>query len=130
MYFLFSYEPNKNKYQNYRFFEKNSVNYTFEINWKDLKLVLLLWSFKIFYIIQTTWDKPPSCKVFTIKFKLTTFTSSCCLILIITFWNFTKFLYSSHSPGVKVNLIFSRKNFVYELPHNLPNNWRLRILGG
>ena len=47
-------------------------------------------------------------------------------ILIIIFWNFTILQYRSDSPQVKRNLISSIANLVYELPHELPNDLRLR----
>ena len=50
-------------------------------------------------------------------------------ILVIIFWNFTMLQYRSDSPQVKQKLIFSIANLVYELPHELPNDLRLRILG-
>ena len=49
-------------------------------------------------------------------------------ILVIICWNFTVFWYRSASPQVKRNLISSIANLVYELPHELRNNVRLRIL--
>ena len=33
------------------------------------------------------------------------------------------------SPQVKQSAIISNKQGVYELPNELPNDWRLRILG-
>ena len=39
------------------------------------------------------------------------------------------FLYRLDQPQVKRNVISSIANMVYELPHELPNNLRLRILG-
>ena len=49
-------------------------------------------------------------------------------ILVIIFWNFTMFQCKSDSPHVKQFLIVSTINLVYELPHELPNDLRLRIL--
>ena len=46
-------------------------------------------------------------------------------ILIIIFWNFIIFKYRSDSPQVKRNFILS----IAKLPHELPNDLRLRILG-
>ena len=50
-------------------------------------------------------------------------------VLVIIFWNFIISQYRSDSPQVKRNLISSKTNLVYELPHKLPNSLRLRILG-
>ena len=50
-------------------------------------------------------------------------------ILVIILWNFEIFYYRSDSPQVKQNLISGIANLVFELPHELPNNLRLRILG-
>ena len=50
-------------------------------------------------------------------------------ILVIIFQNFAKFYYRSDLPQVKGNLISSTANLVYELPHKLPNDLRLRKLG-
>ena len=50
-------------------------------------------------------------------------------ILPIIFWNFTMFQYKLEQPQVKRNVITSKGNLVYELPHELPNGLRLRILG-
>ena len=49
--------------------------------------------------------------------------------LVIISWNFTIFQYRSDSPQVKGNLISSITNLLYELPHELPNDLRLRKLG-
>ena len=38
-------------------------------------------------------------------------------------------LQSFFSPQVKRGVIISNKHSIYELPHELPNNSRLRILG-
>ena len=48
-------------------------------------------------------------------------------ILVVIFWNFTILQYISDSAQVKRNLITSIAKLVYELPHELPNNLRLRI---
>ena len=45
------------------------------------------------------------------------------------FWNVTMFYHRPDSPQVKRNVISSIANLVYELPHELPNDLRLRILG-
>ena len=50
-------------------------------------------------------------------------------ILVIILWNFTIFQYRSDSSQVKRNLISIVANFAYELPHELLNDLRLRILG-
>ena len=50
-------------------------------------------------------------------------------ILVIIFLNFKISQYRSDLPQVKGNLIFSIANLVYELPHELPNDLRFRILG-
>ena len=42
-------------------------------------------------------------------------------ILCIITWNFTKFLYMSHVPQVKQNLILRTINLIYKLPYELPN---------
>ena len=44
-------------------------------------------------------------------------------VLFIIFENFTKFSYSFHSLKVKRNFILSLTNFIYELPHELPNEF-------
>ena len=49
-------------------------------------------------------------------------------ILAIIFKHFSIILLRSESPQVKRYLISSRRNLVQELPHQLPNDWRLRIV--
>ena len=49
-------------------------------------------------------------------------------IMDIIFRNFATFQKSLDSPQVKQRLISSIKSIVYELPHQLPNDLRLRIL--
>ena len=44
-------------------------------------------------------------------------------------WQFTVFLLKLASPQVKGDLISNIPNSAYEMPHQLPNNLRLRILG-
>ena len=48
---------------------------------------------------------------------------------MITFWHFLIILLRSESPQVKRCLISSITNLVHELPHELLNELRLRILG-
>ena len=50
-------------------------------------------------------------------------------IMVIIFWNFTMFYYRPDEPQVKRNVISSKVNLVYALPHELPNDLRLKILG-
>ena len=45
-------------------------------------------------------------------------------IMVIIFWNFTMFQYRPDQPQVKQNMISSKANLVYELPHALPNDLR------
>ena len=47
----------------------------------------------------------------------------------ILFWDFLLFYQIFLSPKVKQSMIISNKQGVYELPHELPNDLRLRILG-
>ena len=49
-------------------------------------------------------------------------------ILVIIFWNFIVFQYRSQLPQVKQNLIFSITNAEFQLPQELPNNLRFRII--
>ena len=48
--------------------------------------------------------------------------------MVIIFWNFTMFYYRLDEPQVKRNVISSKANLVYELPHKLPNDLRLKDL--
>ena len=50
-------------------------------------------------------------------------------IIFITFWGFLMFYRLFFSLQVKQCAIISYKNGVYELPHELPNDVRLRRLG-
>ena len=50
-------------------------------------------------------------------------------IMEILFWDFLLFYQIFLSPKVKQSMIISNKQGVYELPHELPNDLRLRILG-
>ena len=47
----------------------------------------------------------------------------------IILWDFFMFYQILLSPQVKWSAIISNKQGVYELPHKLPNDSRLRILG-
>ena len=49
--------------------------------------------------------------------------------MVLPFWHFIMFFYRPDEPQVKRNVISCTKNVVYELPHELANNLRLRILG-
>ena len=49
-------------------------------------------------------------------------------ILWIITSNFTKFQNIFHCSQVKQNLILSPRNLIYQLPNDMPNNLRLRIL--
>ena len=49
-------------------------------------------------------------------------------ILWIIASNFTKFQNIFHCSQVKQNLILSLRNLIYQLPNDMPNNLRLRIL--
>ena len=50
-------------------------------------------------------------------------------IMDIIFWDFLIFYQISSSPLVKQSVIISNKHGIYELPHELPSDLRLRILG-
>ena len=50
------------------------------------------------------------------------------IILVIIFWTFTILQQRSDQRQVKRNVISTMANVVYELPHQLPNDLRLRIL--
>ena len=50
-------------------------------------------------------------------------------ILVIIFWDILIFDKIFVSPQVKRIVIISNKNGIYELPHELPNELRLRTLG-
>ena len=50
-------------------------------------------------------------------------------IMFITFWDFLMVEQIFLSPQVKRSVIISNKHGIYELPHELPNDLRLRILG-
>ena len=50
-------------------------------------------------------------------------------IMGITGWGFLMFYQIFFSPQVKQSMIISNKHGIYELPHNLVNYVRLRILG-
>ena len=53
----------------------------------------------------------------------------CTTILVVIFWHFLIISLRSESPQVKRYLISSITNLVHELSHELPNDFRLRILG-
>ena len=62
---------------------------------------------------------------FILSFLLTlSFTTS-----FIIFWNFSMFYQTFLSPQVKPYATFTYNHGMYELPHQLLNNLRLRILG-
>ena len=46
----------------------------------------------------------------------------------IIFWDILKFYEILFSPQVKRSVIISNKHGIYELPHKLPNDVKLRIL--
>ena len=50
-------------------------------------------------------------------------------ILVIMFWDFLIISLTSESRQVKLYLISSTTNLIHELPHEWPNDLRLRILG-
>ena len=47
----------------------------------------------------------------------------------IILWDFLMFYQIFLSPQVKQSAIVSNKQGVYELPHELPNDLRLRLIG-
>ena len=49
--------------------------------------------------------------------------------MVIIFWNFLLFDQIFLSPQVKRSLVISDKYGIYELPRELPNHLKLRILG-
>ena len=49
--------------------------------------------------------------------------------MVIIFWDLLMFYQIFLSPQVKQSVIISNKLGIYELPHELPNDLRLRILG-
>ena len=50
-------------------------------------------------------------------------------ILVIIFWDILMFDKIFVSPQVKRMAIISNKHCIYEFPHELPNDLRLRALG-
>ena len=50
-------------------------------------------------------------------------------ISFIIFWDFSMFYQIFHSPHMKRRTIITYKHVIYELPHELSNDLRLRILG-
>ena len=50
-------------------------------------------------------------------------------ILVILFWDFSMFYQMFLSTQVKRNVIISNKHGIYDLPQELPNDLRLRIIG-
>ena len=50
------------------------------------------------------------------------------IIMDIIFWDFLILYQIFFSPKVKRSLIISNKHGIYKLPHELPNDWRLRNL--
>ena len=48
-------------------------------------------------------------------------------IMFITFWDFLKVEQIFLLPQVKRSIIISNKHGIYKLPHELPNDFRLRI---
>ena len=49
--------------------------------------------------------------------------------MTLIFWDFFIFYQIFLSPQVKRIVIICNKDFIYDLPHELPNNLRLTILG-
>ena len=47
----------------------------------------------------------------------------------VTFWDFLIIYQIFFSPHVKQSTIISNKHGMYQLPHELPNDLRLRVLG-
>ena len=50
-------------------------------------------------------------------------------IIFVIVWDFLMFYQISLSPQVKQCVIIAYKHGIYELPHELPSDLRLRILG-
>ena len=50
-------------------------------------------------------------------------------VMVIIFWDFLGFYQMSLSPQVKWSVIISNQYGIYELPHELSNDLRIRILG-
>ena len=50
-------------------------------------------------------------------------------IIFIIYWDILVFHQIFLSPQVKRSAIISNKRGIYELPHELPNDLKLRILG-
>ena len=50
-------------------------------------------------------------------------------IIFITFWDSSMFYQILLSPQEKQCAIITNKHGIYELPNELPNDFRLRILG-
>ena len=48
--------------------------------------------------------------------------------MVIIFWDFVMYDQIFLSPQVKLSVLVINKHGMYELPHELPNNLRLKIL--
>ena len=73
-----------------------------------------------FYVLVNTYF---------VNFRLALLIVLCCTRLYILFWDFLILYQIFFSPQVKRSVIISNKHGIYELPHELPNDLRLRILG-
>ena len=50
-------------------------------------------------------------------------------MMVIVFWDFLIFYQMLLSPQVKWSVIISNKHGIYKMPHELPNDLTLMILG-
>ena len=109
-------------------------NYIFEkYFWLTLYKCIILWYIIIYTICiyntysfsKTIYNTLPTSSYvfFNVNLAPTTLT------LDMIFWDFAKFRHRLCFPQLKQNLIWSTKNFVYELYDDLPNDFlRFRIL--
>ena len=87
-------------------------------------------SWKIIIVTTTEFNKLSS-ELFNPKLKnmkLATNTRLATTMYII-FWDFLVLYQIFFSPQVKQSVIINNKHGIYELPQELPNNFRLRIPG-
>ena len=94
--------------------------------WTNLRMLILMVMF-IFTFLN--WARPLWANLVQ-KIKIVFFSWNLVpTILSIIFWIFATFYKKSDTQQVKQYLISSINNIVYELPHELPNDLSLTILG-
>ena len=106
-----------------------NLNYTLSNRYNGADLMFLSLLIKLYIVTSSIFLKNCKHVWLTLKSRSPRLMITAYTISFIIFWDFSMFYQIFLTPQVKGWAIITYKHGIYELPHNLPNDLRLRKLG-